>query len=761
MDGVATDVEHMQDVPLRVSAMRIADTEPPEVVAPNGAGSPPVVDFPVKIGGVNRRAALPTLVPNQWKPTDSSNGSVSASSSRDSPQGRIPAEYDPFVAPVPRPPFGISSIEKPFPERSFLPLPPGCRSVLCTTCDYVGSERDDTASEEVASERVANEGGRQEKGVCVQSNCQIANLIMECFHTVDTKLDEVLQNARIYHGEARSLAVFSDCAEDGRSSMMVSKSRSTTLDFTDGKWPNDGRSFKSRTTTLDFVDEKCRREDEGRLSAVESEGIQHETSGNADKPRDSAVHSSRDSAVCSSMRTWTVSRDSCGRDTSEVRRDTTQGTAEMQDVVAALMKRTTLSKKDQKVDNWLARLVCNPYFDSCIVSVVLFNALLVGAQVNHNAGSEEDFPPFVIAEYFCTGVFSLELCLRFAAMRGSLCRSKDRVWTIFDTVLVATSWIDIIMTEVMENVHLPSAGASISKIIKVARAARVMRVVRMVRFLTKIRIMVTMILGSMTALFWLFVLIVSVVYIFAIVLTQGATELRRSARGQSMDEDVKEFTFRYFGSILRTMYGLFLSMTSGVGWGDLAAVTMDMGPLYFFFFLFFVFFTFFSVLNIVTGVFVDGAIQQAQGDRCLRAKRETEAKKAYAEDLCELLQHLDGDGNGYISYQEWLNETANPEVKMLFSGLGISSTDAVILFNVLDIDGDRSVSIPELVEGIQRVKGPAQSLQMQMVVARMNKLIEQNKHLSLQISCCSQGQYGGGLSGGDMRQTGKAREFAG
>merc|ERR1712107_681799 len=108
-----------------------------------------------------------------------------------------------------------------------------------------------------------------------------------------------------------------------------------------------------------------------------------------------------------------------------------------------------------------------------------------------------------------------------------------------------------------------------------------------------------------------------------------------------------------YGTVDRAMYTLFLSMCGGISWGEPAAVAYFLGPIYLWFFLFFISFTIFSVLNIVTGVFVDGAITQANEDRSLIAHKAELAQKALSEELISVLSEIDTDGSGFLTIEEW------------------------------------------------------------------------------------------------------------
>merc|ERR1711908_24696 len=111
----------------------------------------------------------------------------------------------------------------------------------------------------------------------------------------------------------------------------------------------------------------------------------------------------------------------------------------------------------------------------------------------------------------------------------ALCGPEERLWTCFDVFLVSLSIVDVVLGFIAAGggdnaVRLASSG----KMLKIVRIARIMRILRMLRFMAELRVMANMIINSMMSLFWLFTLLAAMIYMFAIVLTQGATDYLRT-----------------------------------------------------------------------------------------------------------------------------------------------------------------------------------------------------------------------------------------
>mmetsp|Transcript_77107 Transcript_77107/g.204665 ORF Transcript_77107/g.204665 Transcript_77107/m.204665 type:complete len:291 (-) Transcript_77107:17-889(-) len=250
--------------------------------------------------------------------------------------------------------------------------------------------------------------------------------------------------------------------------------------------------------------------------------------------------------------------------------------------------------------------------------------------------------------------------------------------------------------------------SSSGRLLKVIRMFRILRLLRMVRFLSELRVMAHMIANSMMSLFWLFTLLLILIYVFAIILTQGATDFLKTSSDAVIEH-------RY-GTLFTTMYTLFQAMSGGVSWGDITTPLQSVGSFYFAFSLVYIFFCIFSVLNIVTGVFVDGAIELAKQDRSMIIQKQAQAREASANHLMELLKDMDADGNDVLSSDEFFKALVREDIVQYLDALSVDPTEAELLFMLLDKDCDGEVSITEFVEGMQRLKGEAKSFDVHMMM---------------------------------------------
>jgi len=224
---------------------------------------------------------------------------------------------------------------------------------------------------------------------------------------------------------------------------------------------------------------------------------------------------------------------------------------------------------------------------------------------------------------------------------------------------------------------------------------------------------------SVRSLFWLMVLLCIILYVFSICFTQGVTEYLINGLPDE-DGELK----KYYGSLSHSAFTLFISITGGVSWQEVLHPLARAGWPFTTLFLAYVSFCVFSkVLNIVTGVFVDGAIQRSAQERDLRLEKEKEQKKVYISMLMDLLREIDSGGTGVITRQELEEAFKSDKVRYSFSVLDIDINDSNYLFDMLDDDGSGEVDMEEFVSGCLRLKGNAKSIDIHTLMFEIKHLM--------------------------------------
>jgi len=81
------------------------------------------------------------------------------------------------------------------------------------------------------------------------------------------------------------------------------------------------------------------------------------------------------------------------------------------------------------------------------------------------------------------------------------------------------------------------------------------------------------------------------------------------------------------------------------------------------------------------------------------------------------------DGNGEVSWQEFEKRMNDPDVKLLFAKVGLSVSDAINFFALLDVDGSTSLEIDEFVMGCMRLKNNTGTVDVECSIVETKQML--------------------------------------
>jgi hypothetical protein len=137
------------------------------------------------------------------------------------------------------------------------------------------------------------------------------------------------------------------------------------------------------------------------------------------------------------------------------------------------------------------------------------------------------------------------------------------------------------------------------------------------------------------------------------------------------------------------------------------------------------------VLNIVTGLFVDTAIQVQQQKRDFRAKDLAEKEDQYVKELKKIFAQADSDSSGTLNGQEFRQLLDTPGVSEILSTMDLDIKEAQGLFKLMDIEDTDNVSSEDFVYCCLRVKGDAKSIDLCTLLYEHR---QHNREMKSQIS---------------------------
>jgi len=384
--------------------------------------------------------------------------------------------------------------------------------------------------------------------------------------------------------------------------------------------------------------------------------------------------------------------------------------------------------QDKRWRSRLRKFTMSRAFHLLTAMLILTNSVLIGVEVQYTTRNG-DTANFWVIQLVFSSLFLIEMVLRLGAEGLLFFQSELWAWNCFDLFLVLLSMlellIDLVSSSGSSSIPFETSNLRIARFVRIIRSVRIARVVEM---LGALRTLVTSLVCTLKTLAWALLLLVMFIYVAGVVFTQAAYDHLREIDSHDQEGHLSRSVLlrQYWGSLGTSMITLFQAISGGVDW-DLAARPLEgVHWIWMVLFIAFIAFTTFAVLNVITAVFCQAAIDSAEHDKDMVLHSMIANKKMYEEQIHRLFMDIDRDGSGFITLTELEYRMEDERVKAYLTSLGIDSHDAWTIFKFLDVDGTHRVSFEQFVSGLLRLKGNAKS-------ADMMHLMEENQWIMRQL----------------------------
>jgi len=368
---------------------------------------------------------------------------------------------------------------------------------------------------------------------------------------------------------------------------------------------------------------------------------------------------------------------------------------------------------DVKRDTLAQRFVASSMFQLFIFFLISSNAIVVGIEVDFDdpQTSGTSLTPFKIIDLCYTAMFLMELVMRLLAEGGAFFTKRgSRLWNVFDLTVVTFSVFEALAGFLATSGMLDMSQIRAVRVIRVTRLLRTFRMVRVAKSIHSLRTLLHSIAVSMKSLGTVVLLIVMIFYGFGIAFTQAVHDHFDGGYARLEPEYMPDKLKAFWGTLPRSMFTLFKAIAGGISWHEVVLPLSDVGWFWVALFCLFVVLSVFAILNVVTGVFCQSAMESAQNDKDLATAQMMADKDKFRNSMRCLFQEIDQDGSGVITLGE-LEETLNEDRSLAYlTSLGIESHDVWTLFKLLDKDGSGTVDMSEFISGCSKLKGDAKAV---------------------------------------------------
>eukprot|EP00929_Paragymnodinium_shiwhaense_P059522 TRINITY_DN29801_c0_g1_i4.p1 TRINITY_DN29801_c0_g1~~TRINITY_DN29801_c0_g1_i4.p1 ORF type:complete len:640 (-),score=150.04 TRINITY_DN29801_c0_g1_i4:733-2652(-) len=378
----------------------------------------------------------------------------------------------------------------------------------------------------------------------------------------------------------------------------------------------------------------------------------------------------------------------------------------------------------------LTEVITSTRFDNAVGFIILLNAVVIGLQTEFQAINQtEDVPmPYYVMEQFFCAWFTGELSLRLYIYRKKFFYifQAGWLWNYFDFFVVMAQWSELALDLIARNIRFDAKNFRVLRVLRILRLVRILRVVRVLHLISELRTIVSSISGSLKSLGWTIILLLLLMYIVAVFFTQSVSahiNIRtngdpltgREPRPLSVGEVLLQ---EHFGSLGDAVLTLWQAMSGGIDWENLATpLKNEIGMLVGFAFVAYIAFGLLALMNVVTGVFVQAALNSA--------KKEEDA---FMTDQIVTLFGMASRTGAMITMEEIIQSLEDPKTWKEWQAIGVSGNEAQALFAMLDLNNEGKVAFDEFLGGCLRINGSAKSMDLltMMQEARCNNIVIQD-----------------------------------
>lgn len=361
------------------------------------------------------------------------------------------------------------------------------------------------------------------------------------------------------------------------------------------------------------------------------------------------------------------------------------------------------------------RLLEDTKFQSCMVLLILANALVIGLETDiRDYQHWDDIEDLFLLAFTCELV--LKLCVLGPRTFFSTYHA-DFQWNVFDMFIVGLGLFDFFMT------HLGGGSSGgFATLFRIIRLLRILRMFRIIKFLKQLYMLAFGLVEACKALFWVAILMAFVLYICSIVLV-------KTVGRPPVSDHHHDFLDLHFGNIIDSMLTLFVLMSSP----NLPIYLEQPGlvahkPFLVVFLIAFITFGSFGIIAMLTGVISESMFEKNEMRKEEQRSEHEAMRCALGDNSRELFLSLSLDGGGEASVQDC--KTLAPRMVHMMESAGATVTYADIsrMIDNMDTDGSARIGVDEFVSTIDAIAEGLSPLGIQEVhheVGAINKKLEE------------------------------------
>jgi len=392
------------------------------------------------------------------------------------------------------------------------------------------------------------------------------------------------------------------------------------------------------------------------------------------------------------------------------------------------------------------------FFDALTGVVILLNGIFIGISTDLNEDKYKQAWLGVETAFMFFFLFEALYKLNQSGCKQHFC-GPDWGWNCFDAIIVLLAIIDLII--IISQVDMGASASQVS-VVRLARLTRLTRLVRVfqISFFKELTQMVRGFVQGLRTLFWAIVLLFFAIYILGILLTQviGQGDPVTVAGAESFESQREDL----FGNIFRSCFTVFRCLIGDcsdyVGQPLSAHLFHSYSELFVVFYYIVIMSMTFGLFNLIMAIFIDNVMRESKfSDRGQKAHRDREnimiqnrtrhlllmfytsqqgnertASKLSLEQIEEFLIH---GGSMEVTKEQFDAVMDHPQAQEILDDLDVRDGDRRGFFELLDANGDGTLEISEIVQGLLALRGEARKSDVVATLLKVKSCQESLQHV--------------------------------
>lgn len=345
-----------------------------------------------------------------------------------------------------------------------------------------------------------------------------------------------------------------------------------------------------------------------------------------------------------------------------------------------------------------------PGFDIVMCLIILVNVIVIALETDLGDDNKEGYSRdvvWILLEWIFCLIFVGEIYIKVKFKSWSWFREDPWSWlTLFVAVL---AFVNVTILGALEV-----SGMRIVALIRVVNVFRLKKVLESHEMLKELKLVLKGMLGSWISLMWAGVVLTLVTYVFSVWTTtligfsEGFQELYKESNGWDSE--------KLFGSILISMFTLVQVMTLDTWCSGIVRYVETRNWYMTFVFFAFIMVCTYGMMNVIVSIIVEQVLTLSQSNDKRKSEREEDKRRSEMNNIREIFVLADTFSSGFLTAKDFRKACKeDPEVQWRLRQLEIPVDDASRLFQVIDGDGQRTLTMKEFVEGCTKLKGFARS----------------------------------------------------